>query len=295
MSEPKTSDESVTPVKPYADFRLLGKFGGKGKEDVEFQEPIHLLVDKKTGNLYIADRINRRICVYDSTGKFLSKFATVGDPGYLTWDPNGNLLMTIPQNCKLALYSIPDGKLLNTWGSYGSGNGQFTFPLGLGFDINGNLLVAEKGDRIQVFKYDGKTCQFLSKFGRSGTKIGEFLSPQGLAVTDKGNIVIADSENGRICIFDPQGKFLSKFGKEGNGEGQYNLPQAVRVDKEGNILVADSWNKRIQVHHSTGGYITSIGVGELAYVCGFDIDTSGRVIVCDSGNHQIKIFGPKQP
>ena len=39
-----------------------------------------------------------------------------------------------------------DGTFLATWGSYGSGNGQFYYPGGVAVDGSGNVYVADTGN-----------------------------------------------------------------------------------------------------------------------------------------------------
>ena len=53
---------------------MLATWGSKGKSDGQFDDPTSVAVDPKTNRAYVADPINRRIQVFDSNGKFLSKW-----------------------------------------------------------------------------------------------------------------------------------------------------------------------------------------------------------------------------
>ena len=66
--------------------------------------------------------------------------------------------------------------IISTWGSPGSGNGQFNSPSGMDLDFKGHLYVVDSGNnRIQKFNAtDGK---FISKWGSSGSGPGQFSSP----------------------------------------------------------------------------------------------------------------------
>src|SRR5262249_8598108 len=55
------------------------------------------------------------------------------------------------------------GTFLLQWGSLGSGDGQFDFPIGIAVDGSGNVFVADTGNfRIQKFDNTGT---FLTKWG----------------------------------------------------------------------------------------------------------------------------------
>jgi sugar lactone lactonase YvrE len=61
-------------VKFSPDGQVLTTWGSKGNGDGQFDDPTSVAVDLKTNKVYVADPINRRIQVFDSTGKFLSKW-----------------------------------------------------------------------------------------------------------------------------------------------------------------------------------------------------------------------------
>src|ERR1700692_1929945 len=67
----------------------LKSWGERGKEPGQFNTPHSIATDAK-GNVYVADRGNRRIQVFDGDGKFLRQF-TIDVPA----DPNARLLLGI--------------------------------------------------------------------------------------------------------------------------------------------------------------------------------------------------------
>jgi DNA-binding beta-propeller fold protein YncE len=92
-----------------------------------------------------------------------------------------------------------DGVFQSAFGSFGSGNGQFSDPFGIALDSGGNIYVADTGNnRVQVFNSDGV---FLSTFGSEGTGNGQFSNPIGIAVDSGGNIYVADTGNNRVQVF----------------------------------------------------------------------------------------------
>src|SRR5205823_1205028 len=82
------------------------------------------------------------------------------------------------------------GAFLTTWGSAGSGDGQFAYPGGVAVDGSGNVFVADTGnDRVQKFTNTGT---FLTKWGSPGTGDGQFSLPEGVAVDGSGNVFVTD-------------------------------------------------------------------------------------------------------
>ena len=56
------------------DGSVLSVWGSKGSGDGQFDDPTSVAVDLKTDRVYVADPRNKRIQVFDSTGKFLTKW-----------------------------------------------------------------------------------------------------------------------------------------------------------------------------------------------------------------------------
>jgi len=61
-------------VKFSPDGSVLSVWGSKGSGDGQFDDPTSVAVDLKTDRVYVADPRNKRIQVFDSTGKFLTKW-----------------------------------------------------------------------------------------------------------------------------------------------------------------------------------------------------------------------------
>jgi DNA-binding beta-propeller fold protein YncE len=57
------------------DGTMLGTWGNSGSGDGQLNDPTAVAVDPTTSNVYVADPTNRRIEVFDSAGKFLTKWA----------------------------------------------------------------------------------------------------------------------------------------------------------------------------------------------------------------------------
>ena len=58
-----------------SDGQVLRTWGSKGNGDGQFDDPTSVAVDTTNNRVYVADPINLRIQVFDSDGKFLTKWS----------------------------------------------------------------------------------------------------------------------------------------------------------------------------------------------------------------------------
>jgi tripartite motif-containing protein 71 len=108
-----------------------------------------------------------------------------------------------------------NGKLITSWGSTGSGDGQFLHAHGIGLDSAGNVYVSDAENyNIQKFDSNGK---FITKWGSRGSGDGQFLTPESIDVDSNGNVFVVDFKNANIQKFDSNGKFITKWGSKGTG------------------------------------------------------------------------------
>lgn len=86
-------------------------------------------------------------------------------------------------------------KLLSTWGSPGTGDGQFNHPASIENDPNGQrIYIADlDNNRIQVLNSDG---EFVTKWGTLGKGDGQFSGPGDIASDPSGEFIyVMDIDN----------------------------------------------------------------------------------------------------
>ena len=157
---------------------------------------------------------------------------------------SGEVIITEYSGHRVSIFSC-NGEKLKSFGSHGSGQGQFRYPRGVALDADGNILVADSGNhRIQKFSPEGS---FIAAVGTGGSGPLQFKWPDGIAFNSgNGKIYISD-DNHRIQILNGDLTFFRCFGKEGSSRGQFNYPSGIGCDDMGQVYIADSNNHRVRV------------------------------------------------
>ena len=179
---------------------------------------------------------------------------------------------------------------LTTWGSNGTGKGQFKNPADIAFDPSGNLYITDTfNNRVQSFSANGT---FLTTWGSGGADDGQFQSPHGIEVGPSGHVYVVDTVNHRIQVFSPEGTFLTKWGSKGSADGQFESPEWIAIDSTDNVYVSDRDNDRVQKFDSSGKFLTKWGSygsgnGQFDSPKGIAFDLAGNVYVVDQKNHRV--------
>jgi DNA-binding beta-propeller fold protein YncE len=161
-------------------------------------------------------------------------------------------------------------------------------------------------DTVLVFR---RSDPPIMEFDRSGGLLkswgqGLFVWPHGIRVDRTGNIWVTDgrAQNGRgqqVFKFDRSGTLLMTLGTKGvAGEGpdRFNGPCDVAVAANGDIFVADGHvNARVVKFDKNGTFLKAwgkkgSGQGEMSVPHSLALDSRGRVIVTDRGNHRLQVF-----
>ena len=132
------------------DGRYLKEWGTKGKGEGQFNLP-HAIVLDPDGRIYVGDRENDRVQVFDPQGKFLAQWKEGGAPYGLFLTADRRLLVADGRAGRVTVLDR-SGKALQHWGEPGAGPGQFAMPHAVCVDSHGDVYVAEiNGQRLQKF------------------------------------------------------------------------------------------------------------------------------------------------
>jgi len=190
-----------------------------------------------------------------------------------------------------------------SFGSYGTGNGQFNAPRNIAFDASDNMWITDGGNnRVQKFVPSGGTYVYSSKFGTAGSGDGQFNLPLGICVDSAGFIWVTEFNGHRVQKFNSAGVFQLKFGSFGTADGAFRYPTGITSDSSNNVYVAEygaddlSGGHRVQKFNSSGVWQTKwgtkgIGEGQFRFPVGIRADASDKIYVADTNfNDRIQKF-----
>jgi DNA-binding beta-propeller fold protein YncE len=142
----------------------------------------------------------------------------------------------------------PSGTLMHSWGSPGSGPGQFNLPHGIAVDRTARVYVADReNNRIQIFTPSG---EFLEQWTDVARPTEVFVDPQdNVFVSELGwraalfpwHVPPPQAPAGRLSIFDRDGRLLARWGggNDPTAPGDFLAPHDVWVDRAGDIYVSE--------------------------------------------------------
>jgi hypothetical protein len=139
------------------DGKLLFSWGEPGTDPGQFNI-VHNICADSDGYLYVADRENHRVQVFDANGKFEAQWHNMHRPCALYMDRGPNPL------CYLG-------------------------ELGPGMSVNKDI--QNLGPRLSILSHDGKLLARLGDI-RPGEAPGQFIAPHGLALDSRGDIYVGE-------------------------------------------------------------------------------------------------------
>jgi len=137
-------------VKFDKDGKYLTAWGEKGEAGKEtrpsyFNNVHGVAVDPQTRRVFVNDRGNRRIQVFDENGKYLDAWSVGAAPAdiHLVYMDGSRYLWAFDRaSSKMIKYDL-DGNFMYSWGTWGNFPGGFWGVHGISVDTDGNVYVAE--------------------------------------------------------------------------------------------------------------------------------------------------------
>ena len=264
-------------------------------KDGKHQAPFDVAVDLRDDAIYVSDTDGgRNIDKYSATGQYLFSFGSQQVFKYPSWldvDAAGRVAVGDSTGNKIVVFD-DSGQKLFEFGSPGTAAGQLKDPRGIAFDANGDLYVADSGNkRIQVFRLGANGATFLRQWPVAGDNF------RGLTVDrQRGWVYLVNAAKGTVNKFDLQGNPLATWGGFGTTDGKFlDGGRGITVDGDGNVWVGDMPNFRAQKFSPTGQFLLAVPnppqpppPGGFALPSSAATDAAGNIFVIDSYNWRVQ-------
>ncbi|CAN5474091.1 peptidyl-alpha-hydroxyglycine alpha-amidating lyase family protein [soil metagenome] len=137
-----------------ADGSLLHSWGEPGSGPGQFDLSHCVRIDRQN-RLWVCDRNNRRIQMFDLAGNYLSEWGDLAHPDQIYFDPNADVVYIAELDQQVSIYTL-DHQLLTQWGGgvKSPKPGEFlACPHGIWADSRGDLYVSEVQTDGRLHKY----------------------------------------------------------------------------------------------------------------------------------------------
>ena len=286
------------------------------------------------GTRAIADSGNNRVVILDAAGNFVTAFGSrcylaegessgcvdpdgdgplqMGDGQFAQYGAdsdgmwgiamaaNGEIFVADTWNGRIQVFDS-QGQFLRKWGYFNTTNSELGDPLsmfgprGIALDLQGNLLVADTGNkRILHFTTTGEA---LNQVGGGGVVGGRFEEPVGVGVDPRdGSVFVADAWNRRIQKLAPDLSFVAEYAVPGWESQEIFHKPYVAVAPNGDIYASDPQMYRIYVYAADGALKAAFGnygadMTQIGLPTGLAIDaTSNSILVADADNNRVMVF-----
>ncbi len=207
-----------------------------------FEAPNGVAIDR-AGNIYVAEIGSKhRLQKLGPGGTFIAAWAPgLYGPRKIASGPDDSIYVVDSGRNRIVKFS-PDGQVLASWGSDGSGDGQFSGLSSVAVNpTTDRVYVADPlNRRIQVFDSNGK---FLTKW--SVPEWGHPLGFEDLAIDpDRDRLYASSAHMNIILVFDLQGNRLGTLTP--TLPDKLNNPSALALAKD-KLFVLNSGSARVSV------------------------------------------------
>lgn len=249
----------------------------------------------RNDNVWVFNRGAHPVIQFDKNGKMLQawKEVPVKSSHGIRVDPDGNVWLVDVAGHALLKFN-QEGKLLmvfaNPGGAPGDNDSKYAYnrPTSLAFHPNNDIYVSDGYVNQRVVRYR-KNGEYVQHWGKKGTGDSEFDIAHDVTIDRSGRVYVADRTNGRVQIFDQNGKFLNKWTDLGHPWGLYY------TSREDAIYMADGENNRVikvnldgQIQGVLGGFGKAPGKFDFAHHLA--VDSTGAVYVAEIKNWRVQKF-----
>ena len=277
------------------EFDAKGSFIGEMGKNLYAWSFGHTVKVDPQDNVWVTDKGSDMVIKFDPEGRVLMVFgrkqeASDEDTGPLkhpkpplppevgrfrqvtdvTWDPAGNIYISDGYINSRVAKADKNGRWLKSWGEPGNKPGQFNTPHNIAADAQGNIYVADRGNRrIQVFDGEGNfqreiridvpveadaqpaigSIPDVAKLEAAGSPLTMAPgAPWTVCITPGPHQVLytSDAYPGRIYKLSLDGKVLGVLGESGKQLKQFGWIHEIACPSENVLYVGELLNWRVQ-------------------------------------------------
>jgi hypothetical protein len=233
----------------------LGRFGGTGAGAGYFANPCAIDISAD-GRLFICDRGNQRVQIFDLSGRFLINIGGFGwspekfDQPLDVWARSTiNIYVADYNNQRIQRFD----KDLNYIGEKTSNPAdqekfQFREVLSTAYSSQGDLFLLDAGAN-KVIKYNNQD-KGDTAFGYYESGAGELTGPVQLELSSDHRVIVSDADACAIFIYDYFGNFLYRI-----EHPDFREPRGMALDRNNRMYVADPQAKAIFEFTPNGKFI----------------------------------------
>jgi len=249
---------------------------------------ISRLTTDSRGQLYVFQRKDPAVLVFDVDGKFLRSWGSGEFKRAHGFKIVNDLIYATDQTDNVAMIYTLDGKRIKQLGTRGQHSdtgcedwhnlplraaGPFNHPTDIMPGPSGDLYVTDgyRNSRVHRFTKDGELIQSWGRPGKSAP--GEFHLPHSMAISPDGTLYVSDRANSRVQIFTPDGQFVGMLTGMGG-------PNDMARDENGIFYLLEqataTSKPSVSVRDAKGAVLTR---WEMPHAHGMGIDSSGNIYV----------------
>ena len=209
-------------------YQLKFSFGSNGSGPGQFDGPYDISGNKKTGTVAVSDYENKRIQLFDITGRYLREIGLRANCSSLDFTKSGHIIAVTPADVhNISLFS-EEGQFVKHIDSE-----HLKFPFHISTDDDDDITVCDReSNEVIVISHDG--TEILTRIATS-----EHDQSIMYAIYHKktSHFFVSDSKADCVNVFDVEGNFLYDVGR-----GSLLYPAGLAIDKCNNLIVCDTGN-----------------------------------------------------
>ncbi|XP_078671764.1 uncharacterized protein LOC144911567 [Branchiostoma floridae x Branchiostoma belcheri] len=224
--------------------------------------------------------------LYESDATTTSEAGKVYWPRGLAVSQTGDIFVADTANHRIQVYT-PCAIHKASFGSFGTGTGQFDQPSAVAMCGDRHIAVADmKNRRVQIMSESGRTkCVFPTQW-----------EPHSIVCDPDRNVIVANSNN-EIEVYFPDGELYTTFKvNEGLPYRSYQWPLFVTQNTRNEIVVSDPVTQLVKFYDYDGDLQSEFrptvrqGVGVRVVPRGIFCDRVDNIFLVDGLNHTVNYY-----